>query len=77
MADLRLTEKRIWTLLWMSLQKDDDGPYNIYDAIYTSFVDMGMIRTDAQEKRFRIALERVLGKVKVQSNLHARDPFQN
>lgn len=69
MADLRLTEKRIYTLMWMS--------DNLDESLRKAFVNMGMMETDAQERRFETALGRVKDRLLMHSNARSRDPFKD
>lgn len=63
--DLRRTEKMIWRFIWKATDSaEHDWTHGLdRDSIRNSFIDMGWMKTKAQEKRFEIAIERVRAKV--------------
>ena len=62
--DLRKTEKMIWRFIWKATSQGLDISHGLdRDSIRNSFIDMGWMKTKAQEKRFEIAIERVRAKV--------------
>lgn len=59
--DLRETEKEIFTIIYVELQKREW--HNLYDSIKNAFVDNKQLDSDAKRKRFEIAMDRVRKKV--------------
>ena len=50
---------------------------NLDESLRKAFVDMGMMQTDAQERRFETALGRVKDRLFMHSNARSRDPFKD
>lgn len=60
--DIRKTEKIIWGKIWLDLSPYQENN-DLFQHIKNYFIDMGYMRSSAQEKRFEEAVNIVMDKI--------------